>query len=277
MPVIAMTREMASSGKDIGLGLAEELGLSVIHHELVEHDLADKMHVRESAVHRYLEGKVRLLDRWSLEGKSVALFTAAELFELAEKGNVIIRGWGGPQLLRDVAHVLCLRVCAPLECRIRTLMQRMEIDDEALARREILESDAAHERVLKRIVNIDWRAPELYDLVINTERVPIKEGVALVKHMLAQPSFQETPESRAELRRQKVKAQAQAALNADPEFERDNGTINVAVDDHGCVVTLSGVVSYRDTRSKAEQAIAALADVQQVNNELQVLHNFLSD
>ena len=96
-------------------------------------------------------------------------------------------------------------------------------------------------------------------------------------HVLEQPSFQETPESRAELRRQKVKAQAHVALKADPELERDNGTINVAVDDHGCVVTLSGMVSYRDIRSKAEHAIAALADVKQVNNELQVLHNFLSD
>lgn len=277
MPIIAMTREMASSGKDVALGLAEELGLSVIHHELVEHDVAGKIHVGASAVHRYLEGKIQMFDRWSLEGKSVALFTAAELFELAEKGNVIIRGWGGAQLLRPVAHVLCLRVCAPLACRVRTLMQRLAIDDEELAQKEIEENDAAHERVLKRIVNADWRDPVLYDLVINTKRVSIEEGIALAKHMLEQPSFQESPESRAELRRQKVMAQAQAVLKADPDFGRDNGTVNVAVDEDACVVSLSGMVSNRETRSKAERTVATLSNVQHVNNELQVLQDFFGD
>jgi hypothetical protein len=36
MAVIAMTREIGTLGKDVAAGLAERLGLDVIHHELIK-------------------------------------------------------------------------------------------------------------------------------------------------------------------------------------------------------------------------------------------------
>ena len=41
MVAIAMTREMGTLGKDVAQGIADSLGLKVIHSELIEHDLAD--------------------------------------------------------------------------------------------------------------------------------------------------------------------------------------------------------------------------------------------
>ena len=40
-----MTREMGSLGKDVAAGLAEKMGLTVVHHELVEHNLAERLGV----------------------------------------------------------------------------------------------------------------------------------------------------------------------------------------------------------------------------------------
>jgi hypothetical protein len=34
MPVIAMTQEMATLGKDVALGVAEKLGLQLVRHEV---------------------------------------------------------------------------------------------------------------------------------------------------------------------------------------------------------------------------------------------------
>jgi hypothetical protein len=42
MTVIAMTREMGTRGSEVATGVAERLGLSVIHHEIVEHDIAER-------------------------------------------------------------------------------------------------------------------------------------------------------------------------------------------------------------------------------------------
>ena len=70
MVAIAMTREMGTLGKDVAQGIADALGLKVIHSELVEHDLATRLGVEESAVHRYLEGSATLLERWKIDKRS---------------------------------------------------------------------------------------------------------------------------------------------------------------------------------------------------------------
>src|SRR5438270_278510 len=42
MVAIAMTREMGTLGKDVAQGIADSLGLKIIHSELIEHDLATR-------------------------------------------------------------------------------------------------------------------------------------------------------------------------------------------------------------------------------------------
>ena len=67
MTVIAMTREMGTLGKDVAAGLADVLGITVVHHELVEHHIAERMDVGESAVHRFLEGQSSMWERWQID------------------------------------------------------------------------------------------------------------------------------------------------------------------------------------------------------------------
>ena len=117
MTVIAMTREMGSRGREVALGLADRLGLKIIHHELVEQDLSERLNLPESAVHRFLEGDVSLFERWRIDRTRVSLYTKEEILELACRGNVLIRGWGAAQLLHSIGNVLCIRVCAPIRCR----------------------------------------------------------------------------------------------------------------------------------------------------------------
>ena len=64
MPVIAMNQEMGSQGKFVAEKLAEELGLAIVRHEVIEH-VAEKMHLRKSMLQRFLEGKAGL-DRKSV-------------------------------------------------------------------------------------------------------------------------------------------------------------------------------------------------------------------
>ena len=98
MTVIAMPREMGTLGKDVALGVAEQLGIEVVHHELVEREIAGRMDIGESAVHQFLEGTPSLWDRWKIDSKKLSRYTAEEMLALAAKGNVLIRGWGAVSL-----------------------------------------------------------------------------------------------------------------------------------------------------------------------------------
>ncbi len=271
MPVIAMTREMGSSGKDIAIGLAERLTFPLVHHNLVEHDVSELLHTPISDVHRHLEGKTSLLDRWRLPGKNLSNMTACEVLALAEQDNVIIRGWGSTHLLRSVSHVLRVRVCAPFEQRVTTMMDRLDTDDEVFVRQEIQTNDVAHERLLKRLVRADWQDPLLYDLVINTERVPVEEGVALIAHTLELPSFQSTSRSISHLKRLRIEAQLHATMRNDALLKRNAAVINFEVDPHTHDIILSGGVRQIDMRNRMRELAEDIPGVASVVDNIQLV------
>ena len=211
MAVIAMTREMGSLGKDVAVRLAEQMGLTVVHHELVEHHLAEKLGVQESTVHRYLEGEASLLERWKIDKQKLSRFTAEEILELAQKGKVIIRGWGATGVLRHIPHVLRVRVCADMGFRERVMTQRLGLDA-AAARQEIDRSDAAHAAIVRSFFGVDWQNPLIYHLVLNTGSVPIETCVTIVRLLAERSEFQETEETRSVLADKLVESRVRAAL-----------------------------------------------------------------
>ncbi|MGI9509555.1 MAG: cytidylate kinase family protein [Geminicoccaceae bacterium] len=267
MPVIAMTREMGSLGRDMALGLAEELGLTLVQHEVVEH-VADKMHVGASAVNRFLEGEAGLLERWRIDRKRVSLFTAEEIFELAFKGDVLIRGWGAAHLLRPVSHVLSVRVCAPMTKRIHIMMERIGIQDPDTARREIERNDAAHTKTMTELGHVDWQNPLHYDLVINAEQIPVIAGIATIKRLIEDPAFAETERSRDRLADLKLEAAIQAALKSHAETKGLDTLFDVALQPGTGEVVMTGMVDNDTVSHEAEQMIGQIPGVKTVRNEL---------
>ena len=58
---------------------------------------------------------------------------------------------------------------------MKRLMERLETDDEDLARHEIEADDAARAARMGEHFNVTWGDPTLYDLTLNTERVSIAD------------------------------------------------------------------------------------------------------
>jgi len=157
MPLIAMTREMGSLGRDVAAQLSERLGKRVVHHEIID-QLANKMRLRKSHVIRFLEGKAGIWERLTTDKTSLSIYTADETFQLAESGQVaVIRGWGAAHLLRPIPHVVCIRVCAPLQLRIERMMERLNTDDRTLVESEIRLSEEAHAAITRRHFGVKWQ------------------------------------------------------------------------------------------------------------------------
>lgn len=213
MTVIAMTREMATRGSEVAAGLAERLGLAIVHHEIVEHDIAERTGMLESEVHRFLEGEASLLERWTVDRTRLSRYTAQEILELAAKGNVLIRGWGATYLLRSVPHVVCVRICAPMAYREGVLMERLGLKDAAVARREIERNDAAHNGTMHKLFGIDWTDPSLYAIVLNTARIPVSDCVDHIVRLTKSAAFAETEQSRGALMDELILARVRLAMD----------------------------------------------------------------
>jgi cytidylate kinase len=266
MAVIAMTQEMATLGKDVALGVCEALGLQQVRHEVGD-VVAGRMSVKKSLIRRIREGRASKVEKWAADERTISIFTAEEVLDLAVRGNVLIRGWGATLLLKDVPHVPCIRVCAPLELRVRRLMERLETDDEELARHEIEVDDAARAARMGEHFNVSWGDPTLYDLTLNTERVPIATCVDQVVALSRSPAFQETPKARRYLEDLALQARARAALRADAR----TAGIDIVVEADGGALKLRGIVVNDGEKALAAAVAASLAGVKSVDNQLRTM------
>lgn len=241
MAVIAMTREMATLGKDVAEGLAARLDLTIVHHELVEQDIAQRAGLPESEVHRFLEGETPLLQKWKIDSKRLSRYTAQEILELAAQGKTLIRGWGATHLLRSVPHAICVRICAPMAFRTQVLMERLGVTDPRVARREIERSDAAHNNTMRRLFRIDWQDPGLYTLALNTARVSVDDCVEQITRLAQSPAFPETAASKLSLQDQIVLARVRDAL--DRRFGPGINALGIEAHVSKGHVTLAGAMS----------------------------------
>lgn len=266
MAVVAMTQEMATLGKDVALGVCEALGLQQVRHEVGD-VVAGRMQVKKSLIRRIREGKASKLERWAADKKTISIFTAEEVFDLAVKGNVLIRGWGATLLLRPVAHVPCVQVCAPMGLRVKRLMERLETDDEELARREIEGDDAARAARMGEHFGVDWGDPALYDLTLNTERVPVATCVDQVVALVKSAAFKETAASRRHLEDLALQARVRAALRGD---KRTAGT-DVVVGAKGGRVQLQGIVVNAKESGLVAEVAHAVKGVTALDNQLRTM------
>jgi cytidylate kinase len=266
MPVIAMTQEMGSLAKDVSLRLAESLGLAVMRHEAIER-VADRAQVSTSLIGRLRDGKAGLVERLTTDKRSVALYTAEELFALADRGNVVLRGWGATCLLRPVPHVVCVRVTRSVKKRVEWLMGHLGTDDVEFAEAELRRSDQAHASRMNDQFGVTWGDPVLYDLVLNTDRLSVESCVEQIRLLASRPEFAETPESRAMLANMALEARVRAALK-EHAATRD---INITINARQGQVALRGIVLDAEERSQTEDVAAAVAGVQSVDNQLRLM------
>ena len=266
MPVIAMTQEMGSLAKDVSLQLAQTCQLAIMRHEVLE-NVAGRMHVPGSLISRLREGKAGLVERLTTDKERVAVYTAQEVFDLADKGNIVLRGWGATCLLRPVRHVLRVRVTRPFRQRVAWLMEHLGTDDESFAEAEVRRSDDAHASRMHDQFGVTWGDPLLYDLVLNTDRVSVESCVEQIRQLASRPEFQETAESRAMLADLALNARIRAALK-DHESTRD---ININIESKNGKAVLSGIVINAHESAEAARVASTVAGIVSVDNQLRLM------
>ncbi len=264
MPMIAMTREMGSLGKDVAAGVAALSNRKVVYHEIIE-PIANKMRLRKSHVERFLDGKSGLWERFATDRTSLSIFTADETFRFLRDGTTgVIRGWGAVHLLKSVRHVIRVRICAPIETRVQRMMERIGTDDRKAVETEIQLSEEAHTAITRRHFDLNWRDPEHYDLVLCTERLSVEECIEEVDGLLRKRAFQETPESLRMVDDLALQWAVRAALRRDP---RTAGT-RLTVECDGGVVRLLGMVDKEEEVICAGAVVTALEGVGGLDNQL---------
>jgi cytidylate kinase len=266
MTVIAMTREIGSFGLDVAAGLAARLGLEIIQSDTVANSIAERLGVEESAVLRYVTGSASLLQRWQIDRRKLFHYAAEEILRLAQQDNVLVKGWGVATLLRDLPGVISVRVCAPLDFRVRVLMDRLGTKDADAVREQIERYDAARTRTMRAYFNVEQEDPRLYHVVLNTQRLSIEACVKTVSELAQTARFQDNAAIQSTLANKLVEAEISSALVE--HISLAAAPLGVSVSVANGKVTLSGTTSSGSVRMRAERIAHDIAGVCHIDNRI---------
>jgi len=184
-PLISISRQCGSRGGELGRLVAERLGFSFYSQELV-HEIATAAHVQSGAVETFDEhprGGLETLVREILDGEAFAApdyqkYLRAVLRALGRKGKGVVIGRGS-QIVLESDLTLKVRTYAPFEDRARYTAQR---NSTTLAQAEatVRRVDRERQAFYRQHFAVDWEDPALYDLSINTARVPIPQCADII-------------------------------------------------------------------------------------------------
>lgn len=198
MTAITISRQLGSMGDEVAQAIALRLNFRIICRDIIN-QAALQAGVPEMAL-AAIDDLGLIGIRHSPEArKAYQLAIHQKMHEYAEGGNVIIIGRAGQVILANHPGVLHVMVIAPFSVRVERIAREQKIAIEA-ARSQIEASDRSRQNYLKRYYQVNWKNPELYDLVVNTFRLSPDQAACLVCQALAQCNLQTYDQDLPELR-----------------------------------------------------------------------------
>jgi cytidylate kinase len=185
-PVITVARQHGARGTDLARRVAEELQLDLFDRELL-HRIAESSHLSERVVSALDERNREMLTDWLAAFASRDYLSPAEyryhlaqiVGAIAHQGGAVIVGRGS-NLILGPGQALRVLVVAPLESRVRYLMQRDSLSDRE-ARRRIQEVESDRRAFLLKYFHAEFAAPADFDLVVNPEALGLEGCVSCVR------------------------------------------------------------------------------------------------
>ncbi|NOZ29149.1 MAG: cytidylate kinase-like family protein [Chloroflexi bacterium] len=177
--MITISRQLGSLGNQVAHATARRLGYRVVWREVIN-QAARRAGAPEVAL-ATIDDLGLLGLRPSTKARRAYHQAVRQIMEeLAAEGNVVIVGRAGQVILRGRPDVLHVKVIAPTQLRAQRIADKQGISLEA-ACAQIEASDRTRRNYLRRYYHVRWDDPELYDLVINTDRISPEIAAELIE------------------------------------------------------------------------------------------------
>lgn len=267
MYLITFSRKMGTNGHEIARRVADQLGYNLYDTEAID-NAAREMGVFKDV--KEADKKVpSLFERLFSHQPEVHLDRLQSvIYELASQGNAVFLGRGSHILLRDFKCALQIRVVASLEKRTQTLMERGFLKEAAI--KAIHKSDHEREAFIKFAFGLNWDDPELYDIVLNMDKLTVDLAADTVLHMARSEEIKACSiDAMKSLEMMSLTRRARAAL-IDADFGFTSTSLSVSVLGPG-KIQLTGVVSEQSYKIAAEDILKRVNGVKSVDNQIQVI------
>ena len=163
MAIITISRGSYSKGKEVAEKVAMKLGYQCLAREVLL-EASKEFNIPQIKLARAIHDAPSIFERFSYgKDKFIAYFQSA-LLKCVQQDNVVYHGLAGHFFLKEIGHVLKVRIITDMEDRIKLEMERQRISrEEALA--VLKRDDSERRKWSQHLYGIDTADPILYDLV----------------------------------------------------------------------------------------------------------------
>jgi cytidylate kinase len=210
MSIITISRGSYSKGQEVAKKVSERLEYDCISRDVLL-EASKEFNVPEIKLVRAIHDAPSILDRIGYKKDRYITFIRSAILQHFKKDNVVYCGLAGHFFVRNISHVLKVRVIADLEERVRS-----EVEREGISRKEALhilkQDDEERKKWSEHLYGIDTRDPSLYDLVIHVRKMSTDDAAEVICETVALDTFKTTPESQQAVEDLAIAAQVKAAL-----------------------------------------------------------------
>ncbi len=171
MKTIAISRLIGSDAGKVAQRVSEKLEYAVIDRAILEGIF------RQYGLTKFGELYTTPPNIWDLaNSKNLEIVSMIDetMDALAHRGRTLILGRGGYAALEKYADVLNVRLQAPFSVRVDRLMARENLTHRWRTERLIKADDKARQQFLAKFYNEGWDVASNFDLVIDTNAVPVE-------------------------------------------------------------------------------------------------------
>ncbi len=253
--IVCISRGSLSRGKELAELLARKLDYAVLSREdLIEAAIREGIHVGK--LETSMMNPRAFNERLARERDHYLAFSTAYLCDRIEEGPLVYHGRTGHLLLRNVGHVMRVRVVADEEYRVGATMRSLGIDREA-ARRYLTAVEEDRRNWVRSMYGVSWEDAVQYDVIVNVERMAVENTASALVSMAQLPDFRMTPASRRAMEDLHLAARVRLRLARDARTARSAFTV-VA---HGGEVTVTYLPHDMGVADDVARALEGLDDI----------------
>ncbi|MEW6184499.1 MAG: cytidylate kinase family protein [Thermodesulfobacteriota bacterium] len=263
MAILTISRTYQSGGHEIGKAVAGKTGYDFIDKNRILSEMKNLGRKWGHTFEEVDEVSPTLWEKndWHYRGY-IALIECI-IFDYALKDRVVLLGRGANFILKDIPHVLRVRLYAPLEVRIERAVIKNET---ARQTAESLVKKTDHDRAgyIRSIYKADWEDPRHYDLVINTAESSIPQTCDRLVTALNEWEGRATAKGRKKLADLALTARVKARVLIHPEIFLP--TLDIFHD--GTAIVFKGVVHSPKEHRLVEDLVRNTAGDHPLSNQL---------
>jgi cytidylate kinase len=213
MAIITISRGSYSKGRDVAQEVAKRLGYSLVSREICI-EASDEFNASEVKVCRAIQDAPSFFDRFTYGRERYMAYIVSAILEHFQQDNVVYHGLAGHFFVKNISHVLKVRILADRQERIRTLLEREHVSEEEAVRR-LDQQDHERRQWSLNLYGVDTWDPSLYDMVVHIHKLHVADAAEIICHTVRLEQFITTPDSRKALDELALAARVKAAIVRD--------------------------------------------------------------